>query len=224
MLPFIDLKPLAEFVDRTGKVRAIAGCSVVGYFEFWERIEQLHHILKQPTCDAADSWHTLYRSSPQFRHLITRCLELNGIDPEWVSLDQTEQFLFHRWDEEREEYAPGWLVELNNQSDKPKAERTEDPLSVEELLAAMSTTVGNLKEAMELAQSVRPAQSLFKAVDAEAQIKAGSHTKSKRRKSLEKLRRSLTPEQRQRLFEKPVEPEKEISFEDVQRLLGRGAE
>jgi hypothetical protein len=40
-------------------------------------------------------------------------LQLNGIDLDWLTLDMVEQFVFHRFDSETQEYKAGWLVALN---------------------------------------------------------------------------------------------------------------
>lgn len=137
-MKWIEFAPVAEFEDRSGIVRAVSGCSISGRFEFFDRLKQIESLLQ--TAEAGESWQELYDRDKRFRHCIDRALLLNGVDPDWVSLDMVEQFLFHRLDEATQEYKAGWLVELNQskQSSQPKAA----PLSLTDIIAALSIQAG----------------------------------------------------------------------------------
>jgi hypothetical protein len=138
-MEWISFAPTAEFEDRAGIVRAVFGCSIAGRFEFFDRLKQIETLLK--TVDSGESWQALYERDKKFRHYVDRCLVLNGIDPDWVTLGMVEVFLFHRLDEETQEYKPGWLVELN----LPKQSQSQakgSPLSLTDIIAALSLQAG----------------------------------------------------------------------------------
>jgi hypothetical protein len=204
VIPFIDFKPLAEFTDRLGHVRPIAGCSVLGRLEFWERVERLYDLMKEAERD--DHWQQLYHSSKEFRHTIHTCLTLNGIDPDWLTFDQLQALLFHRVDEESGELRPGWLMELNTPPTEEPTGKAGDPLTAEELVAALAATAGSLKDALELAQHVRPADFLLGIAQAQAELKdQESRERRQRKKVVQRLKRELGMDEIKRLIQTPIE-------------------
>lgn len=205
MIPFIDFKPLADFSDRTGIVRSIYGCTPLGRLEFWERIEQINSLLKQESAEY--SWEEVYQLNAAFRHQVNRCLELNGIDPEWLTFAHVEAFLFHRLDPESEEFRPGWLLELNSPPKSEQKPKTDgEVLTVEELVAAIALTVGNTKEALELASTVRPADSLLGVIEAQSEMKdSEARERKKRKRTSEKIKKKLGEDELKRLINTPVE-------------------
>jgi hypothetical protein len=148
---WIEFAPPAEFQDRDGIVRPIATCSLIGRFEFNERIEQIQSRLA--LAEAGESWQVLYDRDKRLRFYVDRCLQLNGISPEWVTLEMVEAFLFHRFDEETDEYLPGWLVELNSPKQAPHKVAPEKPLTLAEILAALSLQT-SVSDALEVASSI----------------------------------------------------------------------
>lgn len=204
MIPFIDFKPLAEFSDRLGHTRPIPGCSVLGRLEFWERVERLYDLMKD--ADPGQHWQALYHGSKEFRHNIYACLTLNGVDPEWITFDQLQALLFHRVDEESGELRPGWLMELNTPPEEESTGKAGDPLTVEELVAALAATAGNLKDALELAQNVRPADFLLNIAKAQVELKdEEARERRKRKKAADKLKKRLGMDELRRLISTPVE-------------------
>lgn len=203
-ISFLDFAPLAEFTDRFGEVRAIAGCSVLGRLEFWERIKQIHQVMADG--DQTESWQSLYCSSKRLQHLVIRCLELNGIDPDWLSFDHLQQFLFHRWDEQKGEFQPGWLLEINSPS-QTEGNGKSEPLSKEELVAAIAISCSNLKEALDLAQNLKPADFLLGTLEAQAELKdKDSRERKKRKKTAKKLRDELGGNEGiKKLLQTPIE-------------------
>lgn len=86
--------PRLEFEDRFGVIRSLAGCSLMGRQEFFERLQQL-----QARIDALPEAATvaeLYDTDSRFRHYCDRCLILNGIDPDWLTVGMLPDFLFVR--------------------------------------------------------------------------------------------------------------------------------
>jgi hypothetical protein len=168
-MEFIEFPSPAEFVDRFGNIRAIATCSVLGIVEFEERLKQIQERLK-PSREG-ETWQTFYKRDKYFRHLIKRCLELNGIKLKWVTLDQVERLLFYRYDAETAEYRPGWLLELNGmkEGDRPQPEKPAEPLSVEEIIAVISLSTNGLEEAVRLASQL-PASSMHKIISARTEM------------------------------------------------------
>jgi hypothetical protein len=138
-MKWIDFAPVAEFEDRSGIVRTVSACSIAGRFEFFDRLKQIEGLLK--AVESGESWQELYDRNKQFRHYVDRALLLNGIEPDWVTLEMVEVFLFHRFDEETQEYKPGWLAELN-QPKQSKSQGKGAPLSLTDIIAALSIQAG----------------------------------------------------------------------------------
>lgn len=209
MIPFMDFQPLAEFSDRFGEIRAIAGCSVLGRIEFWERLKQIQLLMSDS--DQQQTWQQLYHSSKRLQHLVKRCLELNGIDPDWLSFDHLQQFLFHRFDEEKGEFMPGWLVELNTPPETEGSSGKTETLTREELIAAIALTCSNLTEALNLAHNVKPADLLMGAIAAQTEMKdPETREKKKRRRNTKKLKEEMGADKLKELINTPVENLEEI--------------
>jgi hypothetical protein len=165
-----------EFLDLTGQIRTIYGCSSIGIFEFYQRLSQLHTLLT--AAPAETNWQELYLSNKQFAHCLQRCLILNGIDPDWVTLDQVHKLLFPH------ETVQGWeeaiLVAIN--APRTSAPRTAEPATLGEVVGAIATHT-TLDKALELAQTVpaKQLQAIMKAkVDAEkAAVDGGKKERQK---------------------------------------------
>jgi hypothetical protein len=151
---FFEFAPAAEFVDRTGIVRPIYGCSLLGRDEFWQRLAQLANRLESVT---AGSFQAAYALDPRTQQLTARLLQLNGIDPDWVTLAQAEQLLI----------SPGHLAQLNQAEQPTEASVGKDtPPTLPELIAAISS-FSSIKDALDLANTV-PANLLGDIVTARA--------------------------------------------------------
>ncbi len=142
-----------EFVDRHGVVRSIAGCSAAGIFEFEQRRQQVRAFLeKQPESVAVDS---LYRASAEFKYYADRMLELNGIDPDWVTVTMLCELLFGRVNKAGEA-VEGFLVTLNRPTQSHQSPK--DPKikidSKAAAIALIATHCGSISEAYEIANIV----------------------------------------------------------------------
>lgn len=162
--------------------------------------------------DRPETWQQIYRTNKRFQHICTQCLQLNGVDPDWLTFDQLEALLFQRIDADTGEIRAGWLLELNR---PPEAEGSSkgkgEALSAEEMVAAIALTTGNLKEALELYTSVRPSQFVSELLKAQAELKdPDSRTKRKRRKIAKRVKEEHSPEELKRLLAMPIEELKEI--------------
>ena len=146
-----------EFEAVDGRIRTTYGCSVVGAIEFDERLHELQLALE--THPKEISPETLYRKDKWVRHLIDRCLELNGIDSSWVNWDMVSQLLLGRAIDGQTR--KGYLVELN-QPDRAKQSHGSEsgPTSKAALIAAISTHCQGLEEAYRIANTV-PAHELI---------------------------------------------------------------
>lgn len=164
MVKWLDFAPLAEFVDRSGVTRSICGCSLIGRFEFVDRIEQLKAML-----DAAiegETWQDLYLNNRAFANAVDRSLELNGIDVDWLTPESIEQLLFARFQEG--EWKSGWLTELNTRVSKPSTgEGIESTLP--NLLALVSLNCDSLSEAINLASGM-PGNLLLDTIEARGEL------------------------------------------------------
>lgn len=149
MTKWLNFSPLAEFKDRSGIVRPIFGCSLIGRFEFVDRQEQIRAILDLSSDD--ETWQELYISNTQFRVSIDRCLELNGLDPDWLTPDHIEQLLFARLDGDT--WKAGWLTELNTRESKATGGGSIEA-TLPNMLAYVSLACESLTEAIELATNM----------------------------------------------------------------------
>ena len=165
---WIDFAPLAEFVDRSGVTRSIYGCSLLGRFEFIDRQEQLKSLMDAATDD--QTWQVLCLNNRSFATAVDRCLQLNGIDPDWVTPEMIEQFLFARFEDGV--WKSGWLVEINTRSsasltDQGKGEGIESTLP--NLLALVSLSCDSLSEAIDLAGNM-PGNLLLDTIEARGEL------------------------------------------------------
>jgi len=155
---YLEFSPRAEFVDRLGITRRVALCSLIGQQEFFERITEIASLLGG--ADAGESWQELYTKSDRFQFLSKRCLELNGIDPEWLTLNDLEPLLIGQEDD------PGWLVTLN--TPKPaegKEKGQKDSASLAEIVAAIGSMTGSIEEGLRLVATL-PAPVLLEILEA----------------------------------------------------------
>jgi hypothetical protein len=155
---WLELGILAEFADRSGVIRQTGGCSLVGRFEFGQRLEQLQELLEG--LPPEQSWAEAYGEGGRFAHVIDRLLELNSIKTDWLTLDMVSALLFGRVGEDGE-VLPGWLIELNSQSGTGSK-----PATLAQLIAGLSES---LTEALELAQEL-PAHLLIDIADARCEM------------------------------------------------------
>ena len=178
MALFLDLPAPAEFVDRHGIVRAIATCSPVGRVQFWEAIVRLGQLLEGG--NAQDSWWDLHDGNQEFRHLVIRCLELNGVDKDWVNLQQIGYLLFE----------PGYLLQLNRGEEAiaPSAEEEESTLYT--YIASLWQATGNPEMAMRMAADV-PSIHLDKILEAYGDRLEQSTPEGKKRHDRKKAQREI---------------------------------
>ena len=196
-MQFIDFKPIADFVDRTGKIRPIAACSLIGRDEFFERLEQIQNRLQQET---SMSWEELYDVDNHFRYLIDRCLKLNNIKPNWVSLNQVEMLLLHRQDENGE-WVAGWLFSLNKPKQSQSESKNSVPMSTEETIALIASQPGSsLTDAIGLASTV-PANPLIEMVSAQSDLSDPKRWQKRKAKP----RKPMTGDEFEQLMSIPVE-------------------
>jgi hypothetical protein len=180
-MQWIDFAPLAEFVDRSGATRSIYGCSLIGRFEFADRLQQLQSILDEHPDSTLDR---LYQEHRQFRQAIDRVLMLNGIDPEWVTMPMIEQLLFVDSDG-----GDGCLVGLNAPP-SPSDGGDGGAATLPDLLAALSLNCESLSEAIDLATKM-PANLLLDTIESKRRLLKTPEQKEEetKRERLKELRR-----------------------------------
>ena len=185
-MEWINFPPLAEFPDRHGIVRSIYGCSLIGKFEFIDRQQQIVAIIDE--AEDTETWQNLYMHNPQFQRAVDRSLELNGINPEWLTPQHIQELLFARQDEAGN-WVNGWLIELNTREGTPsKGEAIETTLP--NLLALVALSCDSLEQAIELASAV-PGNLLLDTIEAKANLtrspeQKAEDEKAKNLKSLKK--------------------------------------
>lgn len=184
-----------EFRDRTGTIRTIYGCSTLGLFNFHSRVSQIWELLEQ--ADGERTWQDLFMESERFRHLVHRCLELNGIDPDWVTLPMVEALLFHRF--VNDTLVEGFLVTLNrpNGDQQVRGEPTTEAAAI----AAIATHT-DIDKALQLADTV-PAKQLHAVLKERNKLElqqteegrkqlAKKRNRRKSKQKLEEMRKRLT--------------------------------
>jgi hypothetical protein len=179
---WIELGVLAEFADRSGIIRQTAGCSLVGRFEFSQRLEQLQEMLEQMPSE--QPWADEYHRGGRFAHVIDRLLELNSLKTDWLTLDMVSTLLFGRVDEDGN-ILPGWLIELNSPTQTDKRS-TGEPATLATMVAGLSES---LAEAIELAEGL-PAQVTIEIAHARAEMYKTDEQKAedKKQRVFEELR------------------------------------
>jgi hypothetical protein len=176
---WLELGILAEFVDRLGIIRQTAGCSLVGRFEFSERLVQLEEILN--SLPAERSWVEEYGENNRFKHVVDRLLVLNGLEPDWFTPDMVSTLLFGRVDSDGN-ILPGWLIELNSSSEQRSGESAT-------LAQSVAGLAESLTEAIELAQNL-PAQFMIAVAEERVELYKSPEQKAedKKRKLFNELR------------------------------------
>jgi hypothetical protein len=147
-MQWLNFPALAEYEDRFGVVRQLYGCTILGRFEFAERLQQISD--RMATLAADQPWIEAYRQDAQLRHAIDRALHCWGIDPDNLTPAHIQAFLLYR--EQDGQYLPGYLSDLL--SDPDTEPTTAEPPSMAEMVASIATHCQTLTEAIELASTV----------------------------------------------------------------------
>jgi hypothetical protein len=171
-MQWIDFPPVAEFMDRSGVVRRIYGPTLMGRFEFVDRLNELQEILG--SLDGELGWMEVYQQEGRLKNVIDRALALWGVKAKWLAPSQIEQLLFCRGDQ------PGWLTELMNPAGSAPLTGQQDTeaKTMAQAIAQVASICGSLTEAIELAGTV-PGALLVDVITASADKKdsaSGSRT------------------------------------------------
>lgn len=150
--PHLFSSVIAEFVDRNGIVRPIYALSFAAYQEFYERLAFIKDIASG---EFTLTWQEMFESETAFRYSCCRCLELNGISPNWVTFHQLGQLLINRHEDGQSR--EGWLLTLNR---LPAATEQNDGAAsdasgtVESIIASLYLQGVSLPDAFSLMYSV----------------------------------------------------------------------
>jgi hypothetical protein len=179
---WLELGILAEFADRSGIIRRTGGCSLVGRFEFGQRLEQLQGLLEGLAADR--SWGDEYGEGGVFAHVVDRLLALNGLETDWFTLEMVSALLFGRVEDGVTR--SGWLVELNQGRDTSATLSDQKGVSLAESIAGLSES---LVEALDLAENL-PAHLLMDIAAARAEMYKSDEQKAvdKKARVFEELR------------------------------------
>jgi hypothetical protein len=145
-MQWIDFPPVAEFIDRSGVARRIYGPTLMGRFEFVDRLDELQEILA--SLDGELGWMEIYQQEGRLKNVIDRALALWGVKAKWLAPSQIEQLLFCRGDQ------PGWLTELMNPTNPTPAAQDTEAKTMAESIAQIALVCESLTEAIELAGTV----------------------------------------------------------------------
>lgn len=168
---WIDFPPVAEFIDRSGVVRRIYGPTLMGRFEFIDRLGELQEILTG--LDGELGWAEIYQQEGRLKNVIDRSLTLWGVKAKWLAPSQIEQLLFCRGDQ------PGWLAELMNPNGSTATtDQGAEAKTMAEAIAQITQICGSLTEAIELAGTV-PGALLVDIVTANADSRSATSSRGR---------------------------------------------
>ncbi|NEQ45638.1 MAG: hypothetical protein F6K00_19665 [Leptolyngbya sp. SIOISBB] len=151
-----------EFRDRRGRYQLVYGCTVDGYFDFWGTegdpgyYDQARELFFGQDKETVDQ---LYVNCDEFRHLCDRCLELSGIDLDWIAPKMIAWLLFaHQVGDTAIEAA---LVLLNRPTERkypPLPGGTALDSHTKLMAAIVGAAGGDMAKAVELAKKVSAKQ------------------------------------------------------------------
>lgn len=168
-MAFLDL-PLTsyELMGADGQVHRFYGCSLAGKFEFQDRLGEIAIALS--TAPEYLTPEHLYLTDAKFRWLCDRCLELNGIKPDWVNWAMLEALLLA--DE-------AVLLTINQPRESAGVVvGNGEPQTLEEIIAILAETEGGFEEAIAVA-SEYPASTVEGYLDARADLHKTPEQKQK---------------------------------------------
>lgn len=166
-----------EFQDRRGRYQLVYGCTADGYFDFWDYLEKVQVFLQNaPESQSVDS---LYVDCDEFRHLCDRCLELSGIDLDWIAPKMIAWLLFaHQVGDTAIEAA---LVLLNRPTERkypPLPGGTALDSHTKLMAAIVGAAGGDMAKAVELAKAL-PTKQFFEVSEEINWQRADTKTKGK---------------------------------------------
>lgn len=152
-----------EFRGRGGRYHIISGCSVIGIFEFEERLAEIVAIAQAAPDELSVG--ELYREDARFRYLCDRILTLNGIDLDWVTPREMSWLIFSRLEGRQIIEAPLQVINKPPKPRHPGGEAKKGASDKVALIAAIASHCGgNLDLAYKLASS-QPARELLAVMD-----------------------------------------------------------
>jgi hypothetical protein len=134
-----------QFEGCDGRIHSFQGPSVAGSYQFVEHLAGLGGILDEHPDQTGTE---LYRTHKLFQWLVDRCLQLNHIEPEWVSWRQVERFLFG-WVDEGGVAQPAILVRIQAE-ESPQPLSASEELTLEEVAALLAESQGGINAATNL--------------------------------------------------------------------------
>ena len=163
-----------EFADRHGIFRHSYGCSLLGVEEFRARLEALTKRLE--VADDLTTIAQLYKRDKLFRHHCDRCLELNGIDLDWLDGKGLvlEGLLFIY------EGDAGLLVRLNSAEPSQPSVSAEEAATIYDVGASLLALSNDLGKVIEQLDTL-PAKQASKILEARAKQVAGANPEEKQK-------------------------------------------
>ena len=145
---------ILEFSDRFENIRSTSGCTIKGKIEFDARLQILGEIInKVQDKDPTKPIGIIYLENKEFAHNCDRCLELNGINPEWLTESHIFALLF------KYGKGAGMLVTLNaiNNQGVERGQRAEGRGQrgnvYHQMLAGLYKLTGDPEQALKFAET-----------------------------------------------------------------------
>lgn len=162
---FLDSGEL-QYRDRYGQYRVAGGVTPQGYHVFWDRVQRLNKLVDEAPDGV--TIHQLFVTSAAFGYEADQCLELSGIAPDCVSLEQRCWLFFPRQDDEGNLHeAP--LHPLNSlpEPSRPATGQGEPLTDRVKFLAAIAAQCDSVSDAYDVATST-PAREVLAVMEERA--------------------------------------------------------
>jgi hypothetical protein len=155
-----------QYRDRTGQYRITGGVTPHGYHTFWDRLERLNGLVDERP--GGVTIHQLFVTSDVFAFEAEQCIELSGIKPEWVGIEQRVWLLFSRRDDDGNLHvAPLQVLNSLPEPRRPVSGKGEPLTDRVKFLAAISAQCDSIGEAYGIATS-QPAREVLSVMEERA--------------------------------------------------------
>ncbi|MGD1907410.1 MAG: hypothetical protein ACFB0C_15685 [Leptolyngbyaceae cyanobacterium] len=155
-----------QYRDRYGQYRIAGGVTPNGYHLFWDRLERLNRMVDK--CPEGVPIHHLFVTSEIFAFEAEQCIQLSGIDPDCVAIEQQAWLLFTRTEADDERH-PGPLQVLNTlpEARRPASGKGEPLTDRVKFLSAIAAQSDSLADAYAVASS-EPAREVIQVMEERA--------------------------------------------------------
>lgn len=160
---FVLTSKVFDYVGTDGACHSVYPCNIVKRHQMLSRIHELHNLIAKVE-DKTQSFAYLYSRSLEMRHICKNILELGGVDPSTVSLDNLYDLIMMTPDGEI-----GHLLALNFNKEELISDEAVSDVKIE-----LATMLGNLWAATESYSEASKAMQELPAADLLEALRARS--------------------------------------------------